>query len=43
MSPKMISLIRIGLVVLTAVVTSECIREPARSPPQGQGVHVPGY
>ncbi|HIH95962.1 MAG TPA: hypothetical protein HA348_00480 [Thermoplasmata archaeon] len=33
MSPKMMSLIRIGLVVLTAVVISECIRETARSTP----------
>jgi len=33
MSPKMISLIRIGLVVLAAVVISECIRKPARSTP----------
>ena len=33
MSPKMMSLMRIGLVVLTAVVISECIRETARSTP----------
>lgn len=33
MSPKMMSLIRIGLVVLAAVVISECIREIARSTP----------